>query len=229
MALSVIGAGFPRTGSASLKMALETLGFGPCYHMSETFSRPHHWQMWVDAAGGKPVDWDELFTGFHATSDAPGCHFYRELAAHYPEAKIVLTERDPDQWFESTQSTVLSDLLNVARKERPPVQIQMMTALGWNGELPETHDKAKMVGRMLAHNAEVKRTIPPERLLLWAPSDGWEKLCTFLGVPVPDAPFPHVNTTAAFRKMIAEGAGSKPEGIKQSFREQASRQQETKT
>jgi hypothetical protein len=228
MALSVIGAGFPRTGTASLKIGLETLGFAPCYHMSEVFGRPDHWQMWIDAGEGNPVDWDLLFAGYRATADAPGCHFYRELAAHYPEAKVVLTTRDPDGWFRSTQNTILSEPLNVARRDRPPLQMRMLTALGWNGEIPETHDRETMVARMTAHNEAVIRTVPPERLLVWQPAQGWEPLCAFLGVAVPDTPYPHINTTDAFQKMVAEGDGSRPEGIKQNFREQAAQQGVTK-
>ncbi len=108
MTLDVIGVGYPRTGTASLKAALEMIGFGPCYHMSECLGRPSHWPVWHTAAEGRAVDWEQIFAGYAATTDAPGCHFYEALAQAYPRAKLILTRRDADRWFESTQATILS-------------------------------------------------------------------------------------------------------------------------
>ena len=204
MALSVIGAGFPRTGTASLKLAFEQLGFGQCYHMSEVFPRPDHYPLWADAVDGKPVDWDKIFDGFGATTDAPACLFYKQLADHYPNAKVVLSTRNADRWFDSTQSTILSDAIMGKFRDMPPVLLNMMHKLGWHPEDPENHDKAKMIARLNAHNEEVKRTIPPERLLVFEASQGWEPLCAFLDLPVPDGPFPHVNSTDEFKKMLAQ-------------------------
>ena len=204
MPLSVIGAGFPRTGTASLKVALEQLGFGKCYHMSEVFPRPDHYPLWADAVDGKPVDWDKIFEDFGATTDAPACLFYKQLADHYPKAKVILSQRDPDRWFDSTQSTILSDAIMGKFRDMPPVLLNMMHKLGWHPEDPENHDKAKMIARLNAHNEEVKRIIPPERLLVFEASQGWEPLCAFLDLPVPDGPFPHVNSTDEFKKMLAQ-------------------------
>jgi hypothetical protein len=203
MSLTVIGAGFPRTGTASLKVALEQLGFGPCYHMSEVFPRPDHYQLWADAAAGKKVEWSKIFDGFGSTTDAPACHFYKEIAAYYPEAKVLLSVRDPDRWFESTQSTILSPAIMGRFRDMPPVLMAMMHKIGWHPEDPEVHDKKHMVSRMLTHNEEVKRVIPAERLLVFEAAQGWGPLCQFLGVPVPDEPFPHVNSTEEFKKMLA--------------------------
>lgn len=203
MSLTVIGAGFPRTGTASLKAALEQLGVGKCYHMSEVFPRPDHWPLWAAAVDGKPVDWDKIFDGFGATTDAPACLFYREIAAHYPNAKIILSTRDPERWFESTQSTILSPAIMEKFRDMPPILMTMMHKIGWHPEDAENHDKALMIGRLTAHNEDVKRTISPERLLEFEAAQGWGPLCAFLGLPVPDEPFPHINSTEEFKKMLA--------------------------
>jgi hypothetical protein len=230
MGLSVIGAGFPRTGTSSLKTALNELGFGPCYHMSEVFTRPDHWPMWEDAAAKRPVDWDKLFEGYHSAVDAPSSLFYRELAGHYPDAKIILTTRDPERWFESTQATVLAPAAAVRIAARPPEFLAMMRAIGWHAGDPESHDKDTMIGKLLAHNEEVRRTIAPARLLDWEAAQGWEPLCAFLGVPVPDTPFPRINTTEQFQKMMSGGgAAFDPELIKRTHAEQAERQRSGKT
>jgi len=102
MALQVVGAGLGRTGTSSLKVALEYLGVGRCYHMSEVGGNPAHVGLWIDAANGKP-DWDRLLADYEATLDYPACTFWRELADFYPESKVLLSVRDPASWFESTQ------------------------------------------------------------------------------------------------------------------------------
>lgn len=204
MALSVIGAGFPRTGTASLKVALEQLGLGKCYHMSEVFPRPDHWPLWADAANGRPVDWDKIFDGFGAVTDAPACLFYKQIADHYPDAKVILSMRDADRWFESTQSTILSEAIMAKFREMPPILMDMMHKIGWHPEDVENHDRARMIARLNAHNDDVKRTIAPDRLLVFEPAQGWEPLCAFLGRPVPDEPFPHVNSTEEFKKMVLQ-------------------------
>ena len=203
MPLTVIGAGFPRTGTASLKTALETLGVGRCYHMSEVFDKPDHWIAWSDAADGKPVDWDFVFDGYGATTDAPACLFYKSIADHYPDAKVLLSLRDSDRWYESTQSTILSPLIAQRFANLPPAMATMLHKIGWHPDDPETHDRDYMISRMQEHNEEVRRTIAPDRLLVFNPAEGWEPLCDFLGLPVPDTPFPHVNSTEEFRERMA--------------------------
>lgn len=217
MSLTVIGAGFPRTGTASLKAAFEELGLGRCYHMSEVFDKPDHWALWTDAADGKPVDWDLVFDGFGATTDAPACHFYKSIAAHYPKAKVVLSVRDADRWYESTQSTILSPAIAEKFKFLPPPAMVMLHKIGWHPADPETHDRDYMIGRMMTHNEEVKRTIAADRLLIFEAAQGWAPLCDFLGLPVPETPFPHVNSTDEFKKMLAampaEGLGNPREAL----------------
>jgi hypothetical protein len=205
MSLKVIGAGFPRTATWSQKAALEQLGFGPCYHMSEALNLPDDWPLWETAAAGGAVDWEQIFADWGSTTDAPGCHFYQELAAVYPDAKVVLSVRDEEKWFASTQNTILSEA--VMEMHRGRGTNAMVAAIGW-GYSPRVHDKAWMIDRYRRHNAEVQQTIPAERLLVYDVSKGWEPLCSFLGVPVPDTPFPVVNTTEDFNKMIAARAAA---------------------
>lgn len=200
MSLKVIGAGLPRTATWSQKLALEQLGFGPCYHMSEALEHPEHWPLWQTAGEGGPVDWAALFEGWGSTTDAPGCHFYQELAALFPDAKVVLSVRDFEKWFASTQNTVLTPAVVGFHSARG--SLPMVEAVGWGAD-PRLHDKEGMRERYNRHNEEVQKTIPPERLLVYRVSDGWEPLCRFLGVPVPDAPFPQVNSTEEFKTMIA--------------------------
>lgn len=197
MGLDVIGAGFGRTGTMSLKAALEQLGFDRCYHMIEVVNEAaqrDHRPTWLAAARGEPVDWDELFRGFRASVDWPSCLWWRDLAAHWPAAKIILTERDPHDWYRSVMATIYP-----ASKEND-----------WSDEMvwgpsfgSRVEDEAWVVERFLAHNQAVKDEVPPERLLVYRPGDGWEPLCAFLGLPVPDTPYPHVNSTADFHQRAA--------------------------
>jgi hypothetical protein len=116
--MKVIGAGFGRTGTMSLKVALEELGFGPCYHMIELFEHPEHVERWEAAVGGEPVDWEELFSGYQVTVDWPGAAFYKELSERYPEARVILTVRDPERWYESAWNTIFI-LQDVASSRAP--------------------------------------------------------------------------------------------------------------
>jgi hypothetical protein len=200
MSLKVIGAGLPRTATWSQKLALEQLGFGPCYHMSEALEHPEHWPQWEAAAAGQPVDWRALFAGWGSTTDAPGCHFYRELMAAYPEAKVLLSVRDEERWFASTQNTILSGA--VAGFHAARGSLAMVEAVGW-GTNPRLHDKDWLLERYRRHNREVQEVVPADRLLVYNPADGWAPLCAFLGVPVPAEPFPQVNSTDDFKTMIA--------------------------
>lgn len=207
MSLKVIGAGFGRTGTMSMKAALEQLGLGPCYHMVECLPRgPEHWQKWVDASNGKP-DWDTLFDGFEATVDFPACTSYKSLAAYYPEAKIILTVRDPERWFESTQETIFAPHWVEYQKN---VEMGNFLRLTINDYLQDKmHDKAHLIRRFHEHIEEVRDVIPASRLLVFEVKDGWEPLCDFLDQPVPDTEFPSINdseaTKAIINRIIAEG------------------------
>ena len=199
MALKIIGAGFGRTGTMSLKAALEQLGF-PCYHMVECFPRgPQHWRLWEQVGSGEP-DWDALFEGFTATVDFPACTSYGALASYYPDAKVVLTVRDPEKWYTSVQNTIFQkewiDFL-------PGTDAGAYMKATINDYFDDRmHDRDHLVRRFNEHVASVMRDIAPERLLVFEVVDGWDPLCEFLEVPTPDTPFPNVNDTEALQGII---------------------------
>lgn len=208
MPLNVIGAGMGRTGTTSLKVALEQLGFGPCHHMSELMAFPAQWPIFTRAYAGEKVDWEEAFKGYRSCTDDPAASFACELADYFPKAKVILTMRDPDKWWKSAIGSALSDdmsaSLNNAPAELKPV-VDMVTAMGWDPRVPGKQDRSKQIAWFNAHYAKVRAHIAPERILTYQVSDGWEPLCRFLGVPVPQAPFPHANTTEDFLTMIRGG------------------------
>lgn len=198
MPLDVIGAGLGRTGTTTLKLALERLGFVRCHHMTEVFGHPETAALWEAAAEGKPVDWESLLAGYRATVDWPSCHFYRDLARIYPDAKVILTVRDPESWFRSTQATIFRAEHILELEKRSMVGIlKKAISPTFDGRLND-HDHAIAVYER--HNAEVRRTIAPERLLVYDVAEGWGPLCRFLRVPVPRNPFPHANKTEDFRR-----------------------------
>lgn len=198
MALDVIGAGLGRTGTTSLKLALERLGFMRCHHMTEAFAHPETAALWEAAAEGKPVDWEALLAGYRATADWPACHFYRDLARVYPKAKVILTVRDPESWFRSTQATIFK-AEHIGKVEKRPMAGFMKKAIlpTFDGRV---NDREHAISVYERHIADVRRTIEPERLLVYDVADGWEPLCGFLSVPIPSEPFPHANTTDDFRQ-----------------------------
>lgn len=193
MTLKVIGAGLGRTGTLSLKLALEHLDFDKCYHMSEMLAGiRQNVPLWIEAAKGHP-DWDTIFSGYQSTTDYPGCIFWRELIAQYPDAKVILTTRDPDKWFESGAATVFSPE-HRARFEGNP-QMAEFFRLTVFGDLEQSlGDRAKMVDYFNAWNQAVIDEVPADKLLVYRAGDGWEPLCAFLGVPVPPEPYPRVNS-----------------------------------
>jgi Sulfotransferase domain len=207
MTLAVIGAGFGRTGTLSLKGALEQLGFGPCYHMVEVIEHPEHVGFWERAAAGDRVDWDQILSGYRAAVDWPACNFYAPLAEHYPEAKVILTERDPERWYESARATIFPRITRAVAPgdavalARARMQRAIVIEQAFGGEIA---DRAHVLAVFREHLAAVRRTIPPERLLVYRVADGWAPLCRFLGRPVPDAPFPHANSTEDFRRRFTD-------------------------
>jgi hypothetical protein len=212
MPIQVIGAGFGRTGTLSLKAALEELGFNKCYHMIEVFARMRDAGIWAAAGRGEPVDWDSLFAGFRATVDFPSCMFYRELMAKYPEAKVVLTVRDPERWYDSTRETIY--FARTAFPKWAAVLIPRMRGFRrmvdqiWGGVFQgRFEDRAFAIDAFNRHNEQVRREVPADRLLVYEISQGWGPLCAFLGAPVPEGkPFPHLNDAAVFRARIERGA-----------------------
>ncbi len=208
MTLKVIGAGFGRTGTSSLQVALEQLGFGKCYHMREVFVHREHAPLWYAASQGQPVDWDVLFAGYQSTVDWPGCTFYQELMRHYPDAKVLLSVREPDKWYASALNTIYSShkpsLANWLFRLNPRNRywrglIDTIWKTTFHGRFG---DQAYAVEVFKRHSAEVQRVVPAERLLVYNVKEGWEPLCRFLDVPVPATPFPHLNDTAEFQRMV---------------------------
>ena len=200
MTLKVIGAGFGRTGTMSMKAALEQLGLGPCYHMVECLPRgPEHWRKWVDAASGNP-DWDSIFDGFSSSVDFPACSSYRALADYYPDAKVVLTVRDPERWFESTQETIFAPHWIDYLRNSDMAKFMQLTI---NDHLQDRmHDKPHLIKRFNEHIEEVQSTIPASRLLVFRVEQGWQPLCDFLDLPVPETDFPRINDTQATKDII---------------------------
>jgi hypothetical protein len=214
MPLKVIGSGLGRTGTLSLKAALEHIGFGPCHHMVEVFMQPESMGWWIDAGEGRP-DWDKIFKGFSAVVDYPGCIFFRQLAEHFPDAKVLHSTRDPDDWFDSTQATIFAPGSPAIDGEGPMVRFFDVLFRSRFGD--KVHDRQFMTDYYRRHEAEVLATIPAERLLVFRATDGWEPLCRFLGVPVPPEPYPRTNTREAFlgrRAGLTEGEPLDPEKLR---------------
>jgi len=193
MSLKVIGVGYPRTGTTSLKLALEQLGFGPCHHMREVMTHPQNPALWIEAANApSKTNWDKVLEGYNSCTDVPGCTFWRELVAYYPSAKVILSVRDPEKWFESTQATVFGPEW-VARTLTTPLKEFFDKAVypEFSGHF---NDHDFLLSLYARHSDEVIRTVPNERLLIFDVHDGWSPLCTFLGVAIPETPFPRVNS-----------------------------------
>ncbi len=207
MALKLIGAGFGRTGTLSLKLALEQIGYGPCHHMAEVMMNPGSAAYWIRAADGDP-DWETIFKGYAATVDFPGCSFWRELSQFYPDAKVLLSVRDPEKWFESTQATIFSER-SVQTMSQSPMG-SFLNKVAWSKFGKHIHDREFMIAAFKQHNAEVERVIPRERLLVYEVSQGWAPLCAFLGVPVPTEPFPRVNSREEMSSMMAAHGSNDP-------------------
>jgi Sulfotransferase domain len=208
MALKVIGAGFGRTGTRSLKTALEELGFGRCYHMEEVMKNPRHLQRWGDVMHGGEADWESLFEGYQSSTDWPVAAYYQELMDVYPDAKIILTVRNPERWHKSIMNTIYQHSRKFRKFTRiiPAVHqfLDGMEKVVWEGVFHnKLEDKSHATIVFKNHIEEVKRIVPAERLLIFEARQGWEPLCAFLNVPVPvNKPYPHKNNGATLRKIL---------------------------
>jgi len=202
MALDVIGVGLPRTGTESLKVALETLGFAPCYHMVEVIAHPGHVAQWERAA--VVPNWDALFNGYRAAVDFPAMFHWRQLVAHYPAAQVILSVRDAGEWYASMAETILTVVKRDPADDPVTTRRRALVRRDLIGGLFEgrSDDRAWMIERFARHRAEVEASIARERLLVFDVRSGWPALCAFLGVETPDAPFPRVNSRAAYRQKF---------------------------
>jgi hypothetical protein len=205
VALQVVGVGLGRTGTHSLKLALEQLLGAPCHHMVEIFEHPEQIPLWTAAAEGHP-DWDQVFKGYAATVDWPGAGFWRQIVAQYPDSVVLLSQRQSaEAWWNSADRTIFTMFNRIdIEPPDPPEMVSWFDTvrgiLARNGVDPadETASKKAYEGHLAAVRAEVR----PPRLVEWTTGDGWGPLCGALGVPEPDEPFPHVNTTEEFRALF---------------------------
>ena len=218
MPLKIIGAGWGRTGTESLKLALEQLGFGKCYHAYELIANPHQIVYWEQLQNGEKPDYNTLFEGYQAAVDFPVCYHYRELTEQYPDAKVILTVRSPSHWYDSAAKTIFMKpeqakvrlLWFLSLFSKRLRYIYRITKYGqsflfgrvWKNE---TADKTAMMDFFNNWNEEVKQTIPANKLLVYEVKQGWEPLCKFLNVPVPDTPFPKANEHGDFHKRLDKG------------------------
>jgi len=215
--MKIIGAGFGRTGTTSLKAALEALGFGPSYRLDEVFKHPEQVAFWEAACRGERVDWEGFFAGYGLAVDWPAFSFYGELMEAFPEAPVILTVRDPGRWYESVRSTIYG----IHKLSAGPAPVRLAFALAglfapavtgiprladailWDGLFDgRFEDRSYAIEMFHRHNEEVRRRVPPERLLVYDVKEGWAPLCDFLGVEVPDEPFPHLNHTREMRRRL---------------------------
>lgn len=218
--LKVIGAGWGRTGTTSLKKALEILGY-PCYHMLDVVQQRGHSAFWIKVADHEPHDFTDVFVqpgmAYTATTDFPAAQYWQELLAAYPNAKVILTVRDPEEWYRSCDATVFRIL--PSNQDTP-----MLFRLAWWMSFTfcwETYRIGKMLEKVMLRDAlhgdlqkenailrfklsieEVKLSVPSDQLLVYHIADGWEPLCVFLQKPVPREPFPHLNDVCSFRDML---------------------------
>jgi hypothetical protein len=177
----------------SLKIALEQLFGSPCYHMTEVFEHPEHVGLWHAVADGETINWGDVFAGYAAAVDTPACLFWPELLQAYPQALVVLSVRDGPSWFESCHRTIF------ARPSKEP-----QAAPGWSAMMEAVTRSRMPVGPTMSraaalegfarYNQTVRQRVPAGRLLVWQARDGWAPLCAALNIPIPDEPFPHLNT-----------------------------------
>jgi hypothetical protein len=197
--MQIIGSGFGRTGTLSMKAALELLGFGPCYHMEEVVRRASHIAAWEACSQGEAPDWLALFASFGSTVDFPASVVYLDILEAFPDAKVLHTVRKPDQWYESTLETIYTarTLVPAWMRSRIPLvrrALAMADNLIWDGLFEGRFaDREFAIGVFEQWTADVIASVPADRLLVFDVSEGWEPLCAFLDVPVPSVSFPHVN------------------------------------
>jgi hypothetical protein len=194
MTIRVIGAGYGRTGTDSLREALNILGFGPCHHMREVNANEEQRHMWRALVQGAAPDWERLLAGYASCVDWPSAYYWRELMDFYPEAKVILTYRTPESWWKSYEQTIL---VGIERSQEPEsLGLALIRDKVFGGRAA---DRAHVIAVYEQNVKAVTSTVPPERLLVHGLGDGWEPLCAHLGVPVPGAPYPSRNTTSDFR------------------------------
>ena len=206
MGISIIGAGVGRTGTYSLRLAINHLGFGPCHHMEEVLKNMDvQVPLWSEALKGNS-NWGSIYKGFKSAVDWPTAGFFRELIKQYPTAKFILTERNPENWADSFGSTIYK---LIEGKDKAPEKmhdwLNMANAVITKTGFPLGLDREGLINGFMAHNKAVREIIPEEQLLVFQVKEGWEPLCKFLNVPVPDEPFPRTNNREEFWELVNGG------------------------
>ena len=200
MEIAVVGAGVGRTGTHSLKIALEQLLGGPCHHMVEILGDPAQAPAWIDAIEGRPVDWSMMLARYRSIVDWPGGAFWPELSAAYPDALVLLSVRDPEGWYRSASNTIFQTFDHMPPEVAP--WLTSVRKLLHDRFSDRFDDPTAMMDAFVRHNDAVRAGVPAARLLEWTPGDGWAPICERLGLPTPAEPFPVTNTTDEFREMI---------------------------
>jgi len=201
MTLSLIGAGFGRTGTMSAKTALEILGLGPCHHMVEVNNNDAQRIIWRKIAAEESRDWDTAFTGYHAAVDWPSAFYWRELSDYYPGAKVLLTVRSAESWYESMTQTIFPTISAIT--DTSTIAVELIRKRVFGGML---YDKTHAIALYNKNIADVQSTLAADRLLTYNVGDGWEPLCSFLEVPIPRQAFPHTNSSHEFNLRQKSGA-----------------------
>ncbi len=204
MLLKVIGAGVGRTGTLSLQIAINQLGFGPCHHMERVLhNRPTQVPLWAAAVEGR-ADWEAIYKGYESAVDWPTAMFFRELSEANPSAKFILTHRSPESWAQSFSQTIYKA---IAEKDSMPAEMRawadMCSAVVTKTGFPPDLDTTGLKNAFIAHNDAVKAAIPAGQLLVYQVKEGWEPLCKFLGAPIPDEPFPRTNDRSEFWDIVS--------------------------
>lgn len=200
MTMQLIGAGLGRTGTHSLKVALEMLLGGTCHHMTEVFAHPAEIPVWAAAASGEPVDWQALLADYDAIVDYPGAGVWREIAAAFPDVPILLSTRaSAQEWWDSASATILAARPRPADTEDERLRRVMVDGMFRRTLGDDLTDADAVMAAYDAHNAAVRAEVPADRLFEYQPGDGWAPLCAALGRPIPDEPFPHTNTREHWR------------------------------
>lgn len=201
MALRIVGAGVGRTGTESLKLALERLLGGRCYHMLEVLSHPESVAYWSSAGRGRMPDWDQVFEGYVAAVDWPAAAYWPELSVAFPDALVLLSTRaSAEEWYRSASQTIFAiDPSKMPGAGDPGFVEGMFSRFTF-----ELDNPLAAMAAYETHNRKVRESVEPGRLVEWQPGDGWDPLCRALGLPAPGEPFPHVNTTEMFRRRLAD-------------------------
>ena len=214
LSLKVIGAGLGRTGTTSLRDALSRLFDGPCYHFEDVIAKPSDPPLWRAAIRGERPNWEQFYDGYVATTDWPGASFWKELSDFYPDSLVLLScRRSTAEWFDSVKGTI--EALISGTSDPPEDEwLVMAQELLRSRFVPAPFDKKEAEQAYERHNALVRSTVAPSRLIEWTPGDGWEPLCQALGLAVPDIPFPHQNTKAEFRGSLAKAGIVAPDPVR---------------